>query len=172
MVNDIIKLDVHRDNGYQSIKAKQYDKNSRTITIKLFDNDVPRNIESNEKVRMRFTKSDGEWGIFDSDSKESNTAIFTIIPEMINVAGEVRVDVGIYKELNTGNPDDDELISSYLFYVNVEKSAYNEDSVMTSSETQTLLKLIAENRILKAELELKIARSQELITQMEQLIGM
>ncbi|MBU5332126.1 phage baseplate upper protein [Anaerocolumna aminovalerica] len=172
MVNDIVKLDVHRDNGYQSIKSKQYDTNSRTITIELFDNGIPRNIENNEIPRMRFTKPDGKWGIFDADSKSNNSAIFTMIPQMLNVPGEVKIDVGIYQDAGTGTPEDDKLISTYLFYNQVSPSAYSEDAVMSSNEALTLKKLIREQKILKEQTIALNNRSQELISQMEQLLGM
>lgn len=172
MLNDIIKLDIHRITPYVTVDAKQYDKNSRSITVHFYDNDEIRILKSNEVVRLRYTKSDGTWGIIDADidSQVDNTATFTLVPQMLDVIGEVKADVGIYIESDTDDFNDDKLISTYLFYINVKPSAYNEDAVMTSEKTSTLINLIVRQRILNKHTVNLNQRSEELITQMEQML--
>ncbi|WP_312369074.1 BppU family phage baseplate upper protein [Lachnoclostridium sp.] len=172
MTNDIIKLDVHKSYGYQIITAKQYDANSRSVTIELFDNDNIRNIDSNETIKIRCTKPDDTWIINNANSTKGNKATFILTKEMLSAAGTIAADIGIYKNVGTNNPEDDELISTFLFFIHVEESGYDENKVMSSNETLSLLELIAEQRILnKKTVELN-TRSQELIIQMEQLLSL
>lgn len=172
MLNDVLKLDVHRDFNYKNISAKQYDKNSRTVTILFYDNDEVKNLEDNEVVRLRYTKPDGSCGVIDADadSQKDNTATFTLDPQMLDMVGKVKADVGIYTESDTDDYNDDKLISTYLFYINVEPSAYSEEAIMASENTSTLVNLIARQRILNKHTVVLNKRSKELITQMERML--
>lgn len=172
MLNDVLKLDVHRVTPFVTINAKQYDKNSRSVTINFYDNDEIRNLESNEVVRLRYTKPDGSWGIIDAnvESQIDNSVTFTLPSQMLDIEGQVKADVGIYLESDTDDSNDDKLISTYLFYISVSPSAYNEDAVMASEKTSTLINLIARQRILNKYTITLNQRSKELITQMEQML--
>lgn len=169
-LNDALTLDVHKHSDYNKcIYAKQYDTNTRQITIRLTDNNIPIVINNGEIARVRGSKPDGTYFIRDCNVF-NNTITVHIKSNMLTVDGRVVCDIGLYAPANTGNPDDDQLLSSSKFYINVEKSAYSEKAVLSSNDYQTLTKLIAENRILRDEL-LKIKDTcEKLIIKMEQLI--
>jgi hypothetical protein len=170
MSDEIIKLDIHKPIGYKSIPAKQYDKNSRYITVEIYDNDIVRNIDENETVRLRCTKPSSKYIIEDAKNKSTNTARFLLTDDILSEYGTVRADIGIYKKSNTNNPEDDELVSSFLFYIEVERAGYDENAVISSTEALTLIDLIAEQRILNEHTIEINKQAQVLITQMQQII--
>jgi hypothetical protein len=169
-LKDNIELDVHKSN-YVSIYAKQYDTNTRNIYISLLDNGVPITIPSNLIARVRGTKKDKTIFIKDC-SIINNIVLLELKDQMLTVYGRVICDIGLYETTNTGNPKDDKLLSSSIFYINVDKAAYDENAVISSNEFLTLTELIAENRILRTELLNIKAQSKDLIIQMEQLIAL
>lgn len=169
-VRDSLKLDIHKNNDYKYIQAKQYDTNSRYIDITLYDNDVLHTIEEDVIARVRGTKKDQTYFIVDCPI-ENNTVIVELEKQMTNVCGKVVCDIGLYKPANTGNPFDDKLLSSAVFNIIVSPSAYSEDAVVSSNEFKTLTELIAENRILGDELQSKINTATILIEQMQQILN-
>lgn len=100
-----ITLNVSRPNNNVVVYAKQFDKDSRTVDIKLVDGasvwDPPENCE----MVVMYTKPDGKLGVYDQLEDNSTPAVtrigtgevlLTLAEQALTVAGNVLVEISFY----------------------------------------------------------------------------
>ena len=125
-----IVLDFARDTVPITVFAKQYDQHTRYINITPLNNGASYTIDTGVTARLQMTKPDGTTVI--NDVVIANNVIKAeLTAQALTAAGLAVAEIGLYK----GN----ELLSSQLFYINVVKSAYDEDAMKSSDEYGTLI---------------------------------
>lgn len=125
-----IVLDFARDTVPITVFAKQYDQHTRYINITPLNNGASYTIDTGVTARLQMTKPDGTTVI--NDVVIANNVIKAeLTAQALTAAGLAVAEIGLYK----GN----ELLSSQLFYINVVKSAYDEDAMESSDEYGSLI---------------------------------
>ena len=134
-----ISLPTSGDVTYLRVYAKQNDAKSRFLRIKLVDengNQVSAT-GSGYRVYIRATKPD-KTQIFDTCAVDSNGCIVApLSDQFLACAGVVKADVAIYS-------NNKELLSSSVFDVDVVKSSYDEDGVISSDEFSALTEALSD----------------------------
>ncbi|MGP1361057.1 MAG: BppU family phage baseplate upper protein [Candidatus Fimenecus sp.] len=144
-----IALDFGRDTITITVFAKQYDKDSRIIDIVPLSSGQPLKLEDGTTAKLKLTKADGKAVI--SSCKISDGKISVELSEQcLTSAGTARAEIALYK--------DDKLLSSQVFYIEVKKSAFNEEEAAESNND--FKEIITEI----SELKTKIESTENLIT--------
>lgn len=124
-----LTLDVGQYNYPQKVFAKQGDINSREIEITLVDKGLVYSIPSGATARIRLTKPDGT--IVLSDAIIENEIITVLLTEqMLLKDGTATAEIGIYTA--------ETLLTSQVFYIEVEKSAFDSNAPESSDELSAL----------------------------------
>lgn len=144
-----IALDIAKHDNYEYIYAKQYDKSTRFIRISLTENDVPYTILDGTIARFRCTKPDNKYIINDSTSEDGtvvingNTIIVELTEQVLAMHGTIRADIGLYQTLTEISVDEHKneiqknittLLSSSLFYINIEQAGYDDQAIQSTNE--------------------------------------
>lgn len=134
MVREKIYLDFGRKTVPVIVYAKQNDNETREIEIVPLYKSQGYVIEDGITPRLHLTKPDGHC-VFDDATLEDGHIIVKLTEQILAVEGMCIADIGLYK--------DEQLLSSQLFYIDVNKSALDTDKVESSDEYGALKELIA-----------------------------
>lgn len=137
-VNDIIKIDMHKQSAYPVIFAKQYDNGLRKVTIELLDNDLPFLLSGNCIAKLRYTKNDGTQGL-DQCTYDGNIVTFTLTDNILYARGRVKCDIAIYQNTDSSGNETNNCISSSIFYIQSDESAYDNEKAESSDEYSALI---------------------------------
>lgn len=135
-VNHAINLNLSAPAVPPRLKMAQNDSNSRTVVVTLWDGASPYEIPTGASAMVRFGKPDGTGGIYDaaedgrSVTAAGNTVTAPVASQMLSVAGSVIAQVEIYTAAASGAAVS--RLSSFCFVVDVEKSAYPDDAIISS----------------------------------------
>lgn len=120
-----INIDLQRPRAPIIVHAKQGDKLTRGVTVKLYNNGVAWTIPTEvTDVFVTFCKSDGKGGTYNklpdnttsACTKTGNTITAIFAPQVLTCAGRVRVDL---KMVNAA----EDVLKTFGFYVQVEADA-------------------------------------------------
>lgn len=112
----------------------QGDSNSRIIKATLWDGVQPYTIPTGSIAMVRFGKPDGTGGLYDhteNDDEVSYSNRVVTIPvaaQMLSVAGVVDAEVDLYGSTS----DKPTKLATFVFQILVEKSAYADDTIISS----------------------------------------
>ena len=120
-----ITLDFAKQTFPIVVFAKQYDYNSRKIAITPLNNGLAYSIEEGITARIQATKPDGKTVINDCTIKNGKI-IAEMTAQLLTVDGRVKAEIGLYQ--------DDYCLSTQIFYICVEESAYDAFAVESSDE--------------------------------------
>lgn len=120
-----INLDFARSTMPVEVFAKQHDKDTRELVINPLNSGAPYTLENGIMARFHMTKADGKT-VINNASISNGTIVVTLTAQALAAAGTAVAEVGLYKS--------DTLLTSQIFYINVQKGAYNEDYVESSDE--------------------------------------
>jgi hypothetical protein len=110
------------------IYAKQYDKNSRYITVTLMS--AAGQVVVSTSARLNMTKPD-DTTIYTNATIESDGSVTFKIPgNVMDLVGVVNCDITVYASANS----DTVLLTSSTFYIVVDKSNYDLDAAPGSDE--------------------------------------
>jgi hypothetical protein len=124
---------------YLRVFAKQNDAKSRFLRIKLVDgNGNQVNVTgTGYRVYIRAIKPD-KTQIFDTCTVDNEGYIVApLSDQFLACAGIVKTDIAIYS-------NNEEVLSSSVFYVDVVKSSYDEDGVISSDEFSALTEALSD----------------------------
>lgn len=113
------------------IYAKQYDKNSRYINIKLMSADGQVVVSTPTKLNV--TKPDGNTLYVSGTAESDGTVTFKIAASMIDQIGVVSCDVTVLDGLT----QESVLLTSSTFYITVDKTNYDSDAPEGSDDYTT-----------------------------------
>ena len=135
-VNHALSLNVSSASVPPTLHMKQWDSNSRSIVAALFSGASPFNIPSGSSVMVRFRKPDGTGGLYDATESGApvvfagNTVTAPVAAQMLSVPGVVVAQIEVYSSAT-----EESLayrLASFCFFVDVEKSAYPDDTIISS----------------------------------------
>lgn len=135
-VNHALSLNVSSASVPPTLHMKQWDSNSRSIVAALFSGASPFNIPSGSSVMVRFRKPDGTGGLYDATESGApvvfagNTVTAPVAAQMLSVPGVVVAQIELYSAATEESPA--YRLASFCFFVDVEKSAYPDDTIISS----------------------------------------
>lgn len=135
-VNHALSLNVSSSSVPPTLHMTQGDSNSRSIVAALFSGASPFNIPSGSSVMVRFGKPDGTGGLYDTTESGSpvvfsgNTVTAPVAEQMLSVPGVVVAQIELYSAATEESPA--YRLASFCFFVDVEKSAYPDDTIISS----------------------------------------
>lgn len=116
-----LEMDLCRRDRMPGMDAVQGDANTRVLELTLFENGTPWNIPEGASVWMRFCRSDGVKGIYDTLpdgtaawAAEENVLSVTLTPQMLAAAGTVLAQI----ELVQGSAS----VASFPVQITVERN--------------------------------------------------
>ena len=135
-VNHALSLNVSSASVPPTLHMTQGDSNSRSIVAALFSGASPFNIPSGSSVMVRFGKPDGTGGLYDATESGAhvvfagNTVTAPVAAQMLSVPGVVVAQIEVYSAATGESPA--YRLASFCFFVDVEKSAYPDDTIISS----------------------------------------
>ena len=135
-VNHALSLNVSSASVPPTLHMTQGDSNSRSIVAALFSGASPFNIPSGSSVMVRFGKPDGTGGLYDATESGSpvvfagNTVTAPVAAQMLSVPGVVVAQIEVYSAATEESQA--YRLASFCFFVDVEKSAYPDDTIISS----------------------------------------
>lgn len=125
-----ITLDFARSTMPVTVFAKQHDTDTREILITPLNNGAPYSLESGITARLQMTKPDGTT-VINNASIASGVITVTLTAQALAVAGTAVAEIGLYKGAT--------LLSSQIFYIDIQKGAYDENAPESSDEYNALI---------------------------------
>ena len=135
-VNHALSLNVSSASVPPTLHMTQGDSNSRSIVAALFSGASPFNIPTGSSVMVRFGKPDGTGGLYDATESGAhvlfagNTVTAPVAAQMLSVPGVVVAQIELYSAATAEYPA--YRLASFCFFVDVEKSAYPDDTIISS----------------------------------------
>ena len=135
-VNHALSLNVSSASVPPTLHMTQGDSNSRSIVAALFSGASPFNIPTGSSVMVRFGKPDGTGGLYDATESGApvvfagNTVTAPVAAQMLSVPGVVVAQIEVYSAATEESPA--YRLASFCFFVDVEKSAYPDDTIISS----------------------------------------
>ena len=130
-----LSLDFGRDTHPITVFAKQNDKNTRFLEITPLNCGQAYAIEDGVTPRLQLTKADGHTVLNDA-TVENGVIVVELTPQALAAAGVAVAEIGLYKG--------EALLSSQIFYIDVERAAFDKDAPTSSDEFNALTAALAE----------------------------
>lgn len=129
-----IDLDLYKKTDNDTVKAIQYDKNKRYIVATIWNNGIQYPLTENHTIEFRTTKPSG-FGVDNTcDIDEQGRIVYQITEQTTIESGLFKAEFKI--------SDEDGNIRPFLFNIFVEKSALQNDTVVSTPEVNILDNLI------------------------------
>ena len=135
-INQSVSLNLSTDIASPTLHMAQGDANSRTIVATLYDGSQPFTIPAGSVCMVRFGKPDGTGGLYDHTESGSavtyldNVVTAPVASQMLSVSGIVKAEIDVYK--SSGSNESAIKLASFYFLVDVHKSAYSDDTIISS----------------------------------------
>lgn len=130
-----LSLDFGRDTHPITVFAKQNDTKTRFLEITPLNCGQTYAIEDGVTPRLQLTKADGHTVLNDA-TVENGVIVVELTPQALAAAGVAVAEIGLYKG--------EELLSSQIFYIDVERAAFDKDAPESSDEFNALTAALAE----------------------------
>lgn len=131
-LNHNLSLDLYY-NEEKTIDTKEYDKNSRYITVSLTYKGEEYKISGNSvKARIKWLKPDKKPVFNDCVINSDNTITIDLTEQMLITSGVAKATISLY-DINT-----DQVLSTTSFNAIVEASAVSDDTILSSDEYNSL----------------------------------
>ena len=131
-LNHNLSLDLYY-NEEKTIDTKEYDKNSRYITVSLTYKGKEYQISGDTiKARIKWLKPDKKPVFNDCVINSDNTITIDLTEQMLIVSGVAKATLSLY-DINT-----DQVLSTTNFNAIVEASAVSDDTILSSDEFKTV----------------------------------
>lgn len=131
-LNHNLSLDLYY-NEEKTIDTKEYDKNSRYITVSLTYKGEEYKISGNSvKARIKWLKPDKKPVFNDCIINSDNTITIDLTEQMLIVSGVAKATLSLY-DINT-----DQVLSTTSFNAIIEASAVSDDTILSSDEYNSL----------------------------------
>ena len=130
-----LSLDFGRDTHPITVFAKQNDKNTRFLEIAPLNCGQAYALEDGITPRLQLTKADGHTVLNDA-TVENGVIVVELTPQALAAAGVAVAEIGLYKG--------EALLSSQIFYIDVERAAFDKDAPASSDEFNALTAALAE----------------------------
>jgi len=132
-----ISVDVAAENIFQSIIAKQFDNDSRFLTVQLTNEGQKINVSPTSVVIINALREDNEAQAFGGTVNEDGTVTVPITYWMLELDGQVKCDISVIDS-------EQRKLSSTSFTISVEAAAYSGTDITEDESYDVLVSLIAE----------------------------
>lgn len=132
-----LSLDVSRQNRIQAIVAKQYDKDSRYLTVQLTDEGTPITVESSSVVTINASRADSSSKAFEGEVNEDGTVTVPITYWMLELDDKVTCDISVVDAQGRK-------LSTLNFTIEVDHANYSGDDISEDENYDLLVTLLAE----------------------------
>lgn len=131
-LNHNLSLDLYY-NEEKTIDTKEYDKNSRYITVSLtFKGEEYKIAGDSVKARVKWLKPDKKAVFNDCVINSDNTVTIDLTEQMLIASGVAKATLSLY-DINTN-----QVLSSTSFNAIIEASAVSDDTILSSDEYNSL----------------------------------
>lgn len=130
-----LSLDFGRDTHPITVFAKQNDTKTRFLEITPLNCGQAYALEDGITPRLQLTKADGHTVLNDA-AVENGVIVVELTPQALAAAGVAVAEIGLYKG--------EALLSSQIFYIDVERAAFDKDAPVSSDEFNALTAALAE----------------------------
>lgn len=131
-LNHNLSLDLYY-NEEKTIDTKEYDKNSRYITVSLTYKGKKYQISGDTiKARIKWLKPDKKAVFNDCSINSDNTITIDLTEQMLITSGIAKATLSLY-DINT-----DQVLSTTSFNAIIEASAVSDDTILSSDEFKTV----------------------------------
>lgn len=130
-----LSLDFGRDTHPITVFAKQNDTKTRFLEITPLNCGQAYAIDGGVTPRLQLTKADGHTVLNDA-TVENGVIVVELTPQALAAAGVAVAEIGLYKG--------EALLSSQIFYIDVERAAFDKDAPASSDEFNALTAALAE----------------------------
>ena len=128
-------VNLEGNNEFVRVYAKQYDKDSRKLTLEFTQNGTVWQIPRGVTARFAMTKPDGEQIL--NDAVVSDNAVeVELTYQMLSAAGNAKCEVQFYSG--------EEMLSSAVFDLVVSRAAYSKEKIESSSEYESFIHALLE----------------------------
>lgn len=128
-------VNLEGNNEFVRVYAKQYDKDSRKLTLEFTQNGTVWQIPQGVTARFAMTKPDGEQIL--NDAVVSDNAVeVELTYQMLSAAGNAKCEVQFYSG--------EEMLSSAVFDLVVSRAAYSKEKIESSSEYESFIHALLE----------------------------
>ena len=131
-----ISLDVSRKNLLPNIIAKQFDTDSRFLTVTLLDEGEPIKAEAGSTVIISFRRADGQAKSFSGKANEDGTVTVPLANWALELDDIVECDISVYSG--------DVKLSTTTFQLEVQPAANGNEEISQDEEYDILGELIIE----------------------------
>lgn len=132
-----ISVDVAAENIFQSIIAKQFDNDSRFLTVQLTNEGEKINVSPTSVVIINALREDNEAQAFGGTVNEDGTVTVPITYWMLELDGQVKCDISVIDS-------EQRKLSSTSFTISVEAAAYSGTDIVEDDDYDILVSLIAD----------------------------
>lgn len=132
-----ISVDVAAENIFQSIIAKQFDNDSRFLTVQLTNEGQKINVSPTSVVIINALREDNEAQAFGGTVNEDGTVTVPITYWMLELDGQVKCDISVIDS-------EQRKLSSTSFTISVEAAAYSGTDIVEDDDYDILVSLIAD----------------------------
>lgn len=124
-----IKLDIASNMSPPTVYAKQLDKSTRYVEATILQNGVPYTIPEGATARIRILKPDGT-AVYNTATVSNNAVTAELTSQTLAVGGIATAEMGLYK--------DDQILSTFVFYIKIERSAISDEPIESTDEFTVL----------------------------------
>lgn len=163
-----VTVDLARQSNTRLVFTRQNDMNSRRLCIILTDGGKPYIVPRECVAVLKFRRADGTASAFSAEVGDDGCVYFTLNKWALEIVGQTRCSVALYGE-------DEMLLSSADFYLDVVESLYLGDNISSDEGYSLLTSLLSEVSGYKAaelareEAEEERAADEEVRAQSEEL---
>ncbi len=151
-----ITVDVAAENIFQSIITKQYDTDSRFLTVQLTNEGENIVVAATSTVVINALREDNEAKAFGGTVNENGTVTVPITSWMLELDGTVKCDISVYEA--------ERKLTSTTFTISVEAAAYAGSDITEDENYDILITLIAECQEIENAEALRVTAEQGRVT--------
>ena len=148
-----ISVDVASENDFQSIIAKQTDKDSRFLKVRLTNEGKQIDIQPTSVVTINALREDNEVKAFAGTVNDDGTVTVPITNWMLELDGQIKCEISVINA-------EQRKLSSTPFTISVKAAVYDGDDISDDENYDILVDLIAEVKSLQEEIETKLANGE------------
>ena len=151
-----LSVDVAQENIFQSIIAKQYDTDSRFLTVRLTNEGEQITVSPTSVIIINAVREDNEAKAFAGTVNEDGTVTVPITYWMLELDGIVKCDISVIDS-------EQRKLTTTSFTISVEAAAYSGTDITENESYDVLVSLIGEISEIQAveasRVEAEIARA-------------
>nr|DAJ08095.1 MAG TPA: BppU domain protein [Caudoviricetes sp.] len=152
-----LSVDVAQENIFQSIIAKQYDTDSRFLSVQLTNEGENIEVSPTSVVIINAVREDGESKAFAGTVNDDGTVTLPITYWMLELDGNVKCDISVIDS-------DQRKLTTTSFNISVEVAAYSGTDITEDESYDVLVSLIGEiseiQEVEAARVEAELARTE------------